>query len=144
MSRTQLEQVLRTVPYVSTLGVAVEEARPGQVVLRLPLAAQNLAHGGVLHTGTLFAVGELAAAVALNTHPKLAPVTKLLKASRVEYKAASTKDVTAHAMVTAEMVSSVTSSLDRDGKATLEIPVQLMDGHGVDVAEVVSLYTFKR
>ncbi len=144
MSRTQLEQVLRTVPYIAALGVAVEEARPGQVVLRLPHATQNLAHGGSLHTATLFAVGELAASVALNTHPKLAPITKLCKASRVEYLASSAKDVTAHAMVTAEMVQAVMNGLDRDGKAQLEVPVQLMDGNGRDVAEVVSLYTFRR
>jgi acyl-coenzyme A thioesterase PaaI-like protein len=131
------------VPFISTLGLSVEESRPGQVVLRLPLATANLAHGGVLHTATLFAVGEIAAGVAIGTHPRLAPVTKLLKASRIEYLAPSGKDVTAHAMVTAEMVQAVLNGVERDGKAQVEIPVQLMDGHGKDVAEVVCVYTFK-
>ena len=32
-----LDQTLRTVPFLSTLGVRVEEARTGHIVLRLPL-----------------------------------------------------------------------------------------------------------
>jgi uncharacterized protein (TIGR00369 family) len=144
MSRVQLESVLKTVPFVDTLGVSVEEARPGQVVLRLPMKPGNLAHGGVLHTGAMFAVGELAASVALGTHPRLASLKRLQKATRIEYLAPSTKDTTAHAMVTAEMVQAITSALDRDGKAQVEIPVQLMDGHGTDVGEVVALFTFRK
>lgn len=144
MSRTQLDQVLKTVPFVGALGISVEEARPGQVVLRLPMAPSNLAHGGILHTGAMFTVGELAAAVALGTHPRLAQLTRLQKATRIEYLATSTKDVTAHAMITGEMVQAITNGLERDGKAQLEVPVQLMDGHGKDVGEVVSLFTFRR
>lgn len=142
--RNQLEQVLRTVPYIAALNIAVEEARPGAVVLRVPHQANNLALGGILHSATLFAVGELAAASAIGTHPKLAVLTRLQKASRIEYLANATKDVTAHAVVTAEMVAAITSGLDRDGKAQVELPVNLMDGNGKDVGEVVSVFTFRR
>jgi acyl-coenzyme A thioesterase PaaI-like protein len=144
MSRVQLEQVLRTVPFISSLGIAVEEARPGQVVLRVPAASGNLSHGGVMHSGALFTVGELAAGVALGTHPRLASLTKLQKATRIEYIGTSGKDVTAHAMVTAEMITAIHNGLEREGRATVEVPVQLMDGHGKDVGEVVSVFTFKR
>lgn len=144
MSRTQLEAVLRTVPFVSTLGIAVEEARPGDVVLRLPLSDGNQAHGGTLHSGALFSVAELAAAVAVGTHPKLAAVRSLQKATRIEYVASARVDVTAHAKVTPELLAAITTGIERDGKAIAEIPVQVVDGHGHDVANVVSVFTFKR
>lgn len=143
MSAGTLEQVLRTVPAVAHLGISVEDARPGQVVLRVPTQPGNLNVDGRLHTSALFAVGELAAAVAFGTHPRLAQLVRLQKASRIEYLAAAKKDVTAHATVTPEMLAAIQAGLDQHGKALIEIPVKLMDGHGTDVAELVSVFTFR-
>lgn len=142
--RNDIEAVIRTVPFIATLGVSVEEARVGQIVLRLPMKKESQAAGGILHSGAMFTLGELAAAVAAGTHPKLAKYTRLQRATRILYKANSSKDVTAHAEITAEMVAAVTKGVERDGKAEIEIPVNLMDGHGKDVGEIVSKITFRR
>ena len=141
--RNDIEAVIRTVPFISTLGVSVEEARAGQVVLRLPFKLESQAAGGILHSGAMFTLGELAAAVAVGTHPKLQKYTRLQRATRIQYKANSSKDVTAHAMITAEMVNAVIEGVKAHGKAEIEIPVNLMDGHGKDVGEVVSKITFR-
>lgn len=142
--RNQIEQVIRTVPFIASLQITVEEARSGQIVLRVPLQTSNTAHGGILHSGALFTVGELAAALVAGTHPKLATMTRLQRACRIQYKANATKDVTAHAMITGEMIQAVMDGVERDGKAEIEIPVNLMDGNGKDVGEVVSMITFRR
>ena len=58
MDVPQLEAALRSVPYLATLGVRVEDARPGTVVLRLPASDAIRAHGGSLHNAAVFAVAE--------------------------------------------------------------------------------------
>ena len=95
-----LDQTLRTVPMLQTLGIRAEEARTGHLVLRLPYGEAVTNHAGAIHTAAIFAVGELAAAVVLATHPELAKLVHLQKSSRIKYYAPSTKDVTAHARVT--------------------------------------------
>lgn len=144
MSFQQLEQVLRTVPMVATLGITVDEARPGSVVLKLPSQPSLLDAQGRLHSSTLFAVGELAAAVAVGTHPKLATIAYLHKASRIAYVATARSDVLARASVPPELVNAVVEGLAKDAKFVVELPVALLDGYGNDVANVVCVFTFKR
>lgn len=138
MSVAQLNQALNTVPFVSTLGIRVEETRPGHVVLRLPHgpAVCNLA--GAIHTGAVFTLGELAGAVALATHPTLGTRKHLQKSTKIKYYLPSTKDVTAHASVTPELIESI-----ENGAETVELQIKVLDGHGQDVAELSSRFAIK-
>lgn len=137
-----LDQTLRTVPMLSTLGIRAEEARTGHLVLRLPLSPAITNHAGALHSAGVFAVGELAAAVVLATHPDLANLVHLQKSTKIKYYLPSTKDVTAHATLTDEMLAAVKEGVT-SGEARLEIPVKVLDGHGQDVAELVSHFAFR-
>jgi len=143
MSRQDLERALGKVPFLAGLGVRVEEAKPGNVILRLPSAQQSRNFDGVIHAAAVFALGDLAAAVALGTHPLLVDVEPLQKGATVRYIATSKKDVTAHAEVTKEMVASIRKALDAGEKAQAEFPVKVLDGHGQDVAEVTTLFGFR-
>ena len=138
-----LDRTLRTVPLIETMGIRVEEARPGHVVLRLPFDQKVTNHAGSLHTAAVFAVGELCAAVALGTHPELANFAQLQKSTKIKYFVPSGKDVTAHATVTDEMVDRVTGGIGA-GLVTLEIPVKVLDGHGNDVAELACNFAFRK
>lgn len=138
MSLAQLNAALDAVPFLHTLGIRVEESRPGHVVLRLPHAPSVCNHSGAIHTGAVFTVGELAGAVALATHPKLAGRKHLQKSTKVKYYLPSTKDVTAHATVTPEMVDAI-----ENGATAIELPIKVLDGHGQDVAELASRFAFK-
>ena len=142
MSLAALDQTLRTVPFLETLGIRVEEAQPGTVVLRLPYDRKVTNHAGGLHTAAVFAVGELAAAVVLATHPELGELLHLQKSSKVKYYLPSSKDITAHASLTDEMVATVQESM-AGGAATLELPVKVLDGHGNDVAELACNFAFR-
>lgn len=138
-----LDQTLRTVPMLSTLGIRAEEARTGHIVLRLPISPSITNHAGALHSAGVFAVGELAAAVVLATHPDLAGLLHFQKSTKIKYYLPSTKDVTAHATLTEEMLEAIKDGTAQ-GEARLEVPVKVLDGHGQDVAELVSHFSFRR
>jgi len=138
-----LDQTLKTVPMLATLGIRAEEARTGHLVLRLPISPAVTNHAGAIHSAGVFAVGELAAAVVLATHPELANLLHLQKSTKIKYFLPSTKDVTAHATLTDEMLAAVKQGLSA-GEARLEVPVKVLDGHGKDVAELVSNFAFRR
>ena len=65
MSPRELEEALRAVPYLNTLGMRVEELGTNRVVLRLPAAPAVHAHGGAVHASAIYAIGEAAASVAV-------------------------------------------------------------------------------
>ena len=100
-------------------------------------------HAGALHTAAIFACGELAAAVALATHPELGQLGHLLKSTKIKYFLPSSKDVTAHATVTQETVDTVMKNIET-GTATIEIPIKVLDGHGNDVSELACNFAFRR
>lgn len=143
MSLVELDRALRQVPFIATMGVRVEEARPGHLVLRLPYDKRVTNHAGALHTAAIFACGELAAAVVLATHPELGQHAHLLKSTKIKYFLPSSKDVTAHATVTDEMVAAVIDGL-KTGNASMELPIKVLDGHGNDVAELAAHFAFRK
>lgn len=126
---------------LSTLGIRAEEVRTGHLVLRLPMSDAVKNHAGSIHNAAIFAVGELAAAVVLGTHPELANLLHLQKSSRVKYYLPANKDVTAHATLTSEMLERIRSGLPRS--ASIEVPVKVLDGKGHDVAEVLTHFAFR-
>ncbi len=136
-----LDRTLRSVPMLSTLGIRAEEVRTGHLVLRLPMSDAVKNAGGSIHNAAIFAVGELAAAVVLGTHPDLAGLVHLQKSSRVKYYLPANKDVTAHATVTSEMLTKIKGGLPRS--AQIEVPVKVLDGHGHDVAEILTHFAFR-
>ncbi len=136
-----LDRTLRSVPMLSTLGIRAEEVRTGHLVLRLPMSDAVKNASGSIHNAAIFAVGELAAAVVLGTHPELANLVHLQKSSRVKYYLPSSRDVTAHATVTSEMLAKIKSTLPRT--AAIEVPVKVLDGNGRDVAEVLTHFAFR-
>lgn len=132
-----LDRTLRSVPMLQTLGIRAEEARTGHLVLRLPISDAIKNSAGAIHSAALFAVGELTAAVVLGTHPELQDLLHLQKATRIKYYLPSNKDVTAHATVTPEMMQ-----LIRDAQR-VDVLVKVLDGHGRDVAEILSHFAFR-
>ena len=140
MSSVALEQSLQKVPFLATLGVRVEETQTGHLVLRLPFNDTLTNHAGTLHTATVFAIGELAAAVVLATHPDLAGHHHLQKSTKIKYYIPAGKDITAHVSLTPEMIERITSG---SGQTSLELPVKVLDGHGNDVAELSCNFAFR-
>lgn len=143
MSVRALGEALGTVPYLAGLGITVEQARPGSVILRLPAGEQVLDHAGAIHPAALFAVGEAAAGVALGTSPKLTGMVHLQKATGVKYLARATGPVRAQAQVDDHFVQAVEADLARSSRAEADVVVAVRDQRGEIVAEVVAVYTFR-
>ncbi len=135
----ELDKSLRGVPMIAALGIRAEEATTGIVVLRLPFAPAITNAAGTLATSALCAVGELAAAVVLGTHPSLGHRVHLLKSTRIKYRLAARGDVTAHAALSPLLVTTV-----EQGAETIDIPVTLLDRDGRAVADLVSRFAFRR
>lgn len=144
MSRSRLKQALEAVPMLATLGITLERARPGDVTLRLPARPRNLSHAGTLHTAALFAVGEAAAGVALGTHPRLVGIVHLLKASGIKYLATCSSDATARARADEMALDRVLLALESGAPAKAELVVPVLDGRDRKVAEVVTVWAFRR
>jgi len=134
-----LDKTLRGVPMIAVLGIRAEEASAGILVLRLPFAPGITDAAGALHTAALHAVGELAAAVVLATHPSLGRRAHFLKSTRIKYRLAARGDVTAHAALSPLIASTV-----EKGASTIDIPVTLLDAEGRAVADLVSRFAFRR
>jgi acyl-coenzyme A thioesterase PaaI-like protein len=137
-----LEQALRAVPLLESFGVRAEDLRPGALVLRLPYGPHITNHAGAIHNGAIFAVGELAAAVVLATHPELGRFRQFQKSSRIKYFVPSHRDVTAHAEVPPEVVAAAQEGAERGG-VVVDVPVKVLDGHGADIAELVCRFMVK-
>lgn len=144
MSFQALVEALQSVPYLNALGITVEEARPGSATLRLPARESNLDHAGNLHTGALFSLGEAASAVAVGTTARLAEVMHLQKACGIKYLAHCRTDVTARASLPPEVVDGILKQLEERERTQAAVVVEVLDGYGNDIAEIVAIYTFRR
>ena len=143
MSVQALINALRSVPYLATLGITVEQARPGRVTLKLPLSEPLKDHSGGMHTSAVFAAGEAAAGVAVGTHPVLATITSLQKATGIKYLQRATTDITASAALDDTFVADVQRGLKETGRTEADVIVAIYDARGRQVAEVVAVYTFR-
>lgn len=137
-----LERSLAAVPLLGSFGIRAEDLRPGALVLRLPYGDTVTNHAGAIHNAAIFALGELAAAVVLATHPSLSGYVQLQRSSKIKYFAQSHRDVTAHSQLPPELVALVLSDL-AGGQAVIDVPVKVLDGHGADVAELACRFVLR-
>ena len=142
MSRVALTEALKAVPFLDHLAIVVDDARPGNVGLRLPATPHNLDHDGNLAHGALFQVAETAAALAVGTHATLRGMPHSHRVSHVQYRAEATKDVTARCSVPRDAADTVADQLRDHGEATLELRVEILDGWGRDVCLMTSVFGF--
>jgi acyl-coenzyme A thioesterase PaaI-like protein len=139
VAHAQLDAALHQVPFIAHMGVRVEDAKPGSVVLRLPFNDDNCASDNTLYSAAVFAVAELAALVVVGTHPRLHKFRTELLTSSVRYQGRSMSDVTAHAELTPEQVQRIVEEIHHGGKGEAEVTVPVLNGHGDDIA-VVSVW----
>ena len=139
MSHSALDDALHQVPFIEHMGVRVEEAKPGSVVLRLPKNGYNCATDDTLYSAAVFAVAELSALVVVGTHPRLHAWTTELLTSSIRYQARASSDVTAHAELQPEQIQAIVEEVHHGGKGEAEVSVSVLDGYGNDIA-VVSVW----
>ena len=138
MAHTILDSTIHEVPFLGALGVTVESASPGEVILRLPYHESFTDHSGSMHSACLFALGELAATLGLGVHPGLAGHSQRQKCTKIKYFSPCQTDALARIVISDALVSHVTSQQD----SQVEVLVQVIDEHHTPVAEVLGLFAF--
>jgi acyl-coenzyme A thioesterase PaaI-like protein len=143
MAAQALSDALNKVPYLATLGITVEQAKPGEVALMMAPGTTNTNHTGGLHSSALFGLGEAAAGIAIGTHPDLASYGHLQKATGIKYVARATGPVLARARIDDTFIGQVRGGLRNKARTEADVIVAIEDGSGTPIAEVVSVYTFR-
>lgn len=138
-----LQQVLEQVPFIAHVGVQVEDYAPGRVVLSLGTEPSSANHMGTMHAGALFALAETAASAACATHAELVGLRLRARTAEIRYRRPASGRVTAHAEITDEMAAAVLAGLESQGRIELSVPVEVLDGHGAQVARVLGIYSFR-
>lgn len=134
-----VDQALRSVPMLATLGVHAIEATHDRVVLGLPSTPAVCDHTGAIHASAVFAVGELAASVALMTHPKLASLRALQQSTTIKYQSVASTALTATVNLDAASVEALVEA-SKDGER-FGLVVRVQDGAGAAVAELLVRFT---
>ena len=140
MSSSPLKAALNQVPFHKTLNLQVVETTPGTGSLTIPAENGVLDHTGSIHSGVLFALGEVVIAVALGTTPLLAGIQQLRQASRVTYISPCVGPAHANLSVDNDQMTEAVVLCKRDGHASVELSVDITDNSGKTVATVISLY----
>jgi acyl-coenzyme A thioesterase PaaI-like protein len=136
MDQATLNRALQLTPFLQTIGLRVEDFRPGEVVIRLPTQANSSSPDGQIHTGPIFTAAETAAQLAISTHPLLGRATLRMKAGLVTWQGTSARDLTAQARVLPEHEALCQEAEARESSLTLTLPVQVLDGKGQTIASL--------
>ena len=133
---TALQSVLGSVvsPWVAELDLRVLEARPGEVVLALPVAPRHVHAGGVLCGQTMMAAADTAMVLAISSQlGGFRPMTTVqLQTSFLRPIAGSTAETVGEARVIARVL--------RAGKSLVFGEIELQDGAGRLAAHATTTY----
>lgn len=134
MAAHDLDRLLAAVPFLAPLGMSVERADPGEIVLRLPADKRTRDFHGHVASAALFAAGELAATVALGTHPALAGRPVRRRHARIDYVGVTTRAVRARARLDG-------GTLPPEGPAAVDVRAELLDRNDAIVAVVIATFS---
>ena len=135
MDLTQL--LPRLVPFISTVGLRIDEITPGHAVATLPTRPEVHNHIGTCHAGAAYTLGESASGgVVLSVFADLLPDAFIaLKSATVRHTRAAPGDVVATAALVGD-ARETRADYDRTGKADFDVDVKLVVGD-VEVAHMV-------
>lgn len=133
------------VPFARHAGVRLDEVHDGSAVASLADAPEVLNHVATVHAGALFTLAEAAsgAAMAGAFAPVLFEVRPVVSAAAIEYARPAHAPVRAVASAERDGAE-LRADLERDGRATFDVRVSLVDGRARDVATFRATWVVKR
>ena len=132
------EGMADAIPFNRHLGLEVRELGDGHAVVDLPDESSLRNHVGSQHAGALFSAGEAASGGAFvgAFAEHLARLTPLAESADIAYKRIARGPITATARL-GEDAGELLAALERDGRVRFPVEVELTDGDGELVAEMV-------
>ena len=110
-----------TAPFADTLGIIVEESPPGTGLLRIPLRPELGNRKGDMHGGVILTLVDIAASVAI-------------RSSLTDYSGISSVSVSTNFIAPGKGDLTARSKLQRAGKRTAFVEVEVLDEGGALVA----------
>lgn len=140
--RGGLEQAI---PFNVTLGLEIVEVAAGRGVVRLPDDARLRNHSGSQHAAALFAAGEAASGAAFigAFAGLIGDVAPLPRAARIAHHRVARGPITATGHLQ-ESADGLLTRLRDEGAVSFSVAVELTDGGGEVVAEMVVDWNVER
>ncbi len=138
------ELVEGKIPFLAKLGLKLGHAGPASARLLLPYDHGNDNYVGTVHAGALFTFGETAAGVAAGLAFDLSRVSMLAREATIEYLKPAKSALVATSRIPADEVGATSEKIEREGKATLVVGVEMTDGSGEAVARMAVKYHFRK
>ena len=143
MSTEKLQNALNAVPYLNHVEILVKAAAPGAVTLTLSGTGAVRDHANHIHSGAMFSLGEVAAGIAIGTHPDLTGLVAMQQASGIRYLKACPTTPFASAEIRKDQLQQIKEDFADNGQSKIEIIVPIEDGDGLRIAEVVSVFSLR-
>lgn len=139
------EQLARTVPFATHVGVEIVELANGEATARLPQTATSVNHIASQHAGALFTLGEAAsgAAMAGAFATRLATIRPVAGSAEIRYTRVARGTITATGTIDQD-VDALTAKLDAEGKIAFDVRVAMTDEAGEDVADMTVAWHLKK
>lgn len=101
-------------------------------VLKLDFKDNMKNHLGTFHASAQFALAEACSGLSLQKHfPHLAnSVVPVLRKSDIKFKKPAQSDIQAAASITTESKAQFEQQLEKKGRATIAVPVEIIDQNG--------------
>ena len=136
----RLNEMVKYIPILHSMGVSIEEVNPDGVVTKVPHKG-NTNHLGTIYAGVIFSLAEFTGVPLME--PKMGSFDKiiyLMKEMSIRYRRPATTDLTVTVNFTDEDATFCKEALKNEGKVDFMIEMEVKDATGEVVALSKNLY----
>ena len=145
MDLENIRQLFRQlVPFVTKVGIEIDEVADHHVKLRFPRDPSNFNHVGSYHAGALFTFAETSAAAGLAMALDLSRYRIVVKHGEIAYRRAVYDEITCSVDIRPEQLTEATAVVEREGRGTVPVTVQFLDRDGQVCTEATMTFHLKR
>lgn len=120
-------KILAAIPYLEPHRLRVTEQTQERIRVVMPFGKQLTNHVGTLHASALFTIAETAAGMHATDLIPGNRAIPLLRGAAIQYTRRASGDLTATASVKDGTASGVLAAFDADGRADVDIEVDVTD-----------------
>ena len=132
------------VPLTKALGIAVDKADAGRVVVSMPKSEIVLNHVGVFHASALFALAESATAALFAASFDLSEIQMITRSSGIEYRRVVSDTAICRARIEDDELARLRAALDENGKVDFDQIVRVIDVEDESLCEATFAIRLKK
>lgn len=141
MNKEKFQQFLyQSFPIIRELGITIEFLDADTVETALPFSAMARNHLDTVYAGVQFTVMEVTGGIIFAAGFDIGTYFIVVKEMTIKYLKAARGDLRCRCVFTTADRTSLLASLEKEGKATWVLPIELMDSQGDMVATAEAHY----